>query len=132
MKFTSKKMVEQALENIRTLQEHQKAVQAALYRAREMGGRGTEVDSGSLYNTLMTLELTQWRNLFMFGMTLDGDEKERIQAAAVGRFLSDKSYVGNYITNQHGDPTSYYTADEEEFRKMVKESFFKKDSHEQE
>ena len=29
MKFTSKKMVEQALENIRTLAEHQKAVMPA-------------------------------------------------------------------------------------------------------
>ena len=128
MKFTSKKMVEQALENIHTLQEHQKAVQAALYRAREMKGRNSEVDSGSLYSTLMNLELTQWRNLFMFGMTLDGGEKERIQAAAVARFLSDGQYVGHYVTNRHGDPISYYTADEDEFRKMVKESFFNKEN----
>ena len=127
MKFTSKKMVEQALENIRTLAEHQKAVQAALYRVRDMSPRhaSSEINEGNLYQTLIRLELDQWRDLFMFGMTLDDEEKERIQAAGVARFLSDGMYVGHYITNRHGDPTSYWTADEKEFREMVKNTFFK-------
>lgn len=85
----------------------------------------SEINEGNLYQTLIRLELDQWRNLFMFGMTLDDEEKERIQAAGVARFLSDGMYVGHYITNRHGDPTSYWTADEKEFREMVKNTFFK-------
>ena len=123
MKLTNKQMVEEAMERIELLQLHVNAVEAAarcLQHRRSY--RGETITYGNLRDTLFEEEMKEWRNLCMWGLTLDDDERDRVKAAAHQRFLADGTHVANWF-NRGVTPGSWLSADEAEFRAMAKKSF---------
>lgn len=121
MKITNKQVVEECMARIEQLQEHIKAVEAAAWCLRE-SKRWVEVDYGNLHDLLISEELEEWRNLALWGMTLDGAERDRVKAAAHQRFLRDGMSVGKWLGNGI-EPSQWLVSDEEEFRAMAKEAF---------
>ena len=123
MKLTNRDMVEQSLARIERWQAHYNAVNAALYAVREdMGQRAGEVNADNLARTLVDRELHEWRGLFMWALTLDDAEWDRIKAAAHERFLRDGMHVANWFHNGVS-PGRWLAEDEEAFRAMAKKAF---------
>jgi hypothetical protein len=121
MKLTNKKLVLEIMERIELIQQHIKNLeQAASYAVSRR--RYENVDYGNLRNALVDEELHEWRNLFMWGLTLDKEEQERIKAAAFQRFLRDGMHVANWL-NDGVSPSSWLVEEEQEFRKMAKKVF---------
>jgi len=124
----NKEIVQQLLEQIEVVRQHYDAVQGALYYIRTIK-RGT--DKSSLYpdellTALVTEELELWRRVFMFGLTLPDDERDRIKAAAYEWFLSDQMSVAYYLFGGE-NAGKWFVKDEEEFRAMCKEIFAPKE-----
>lgn len=123
MEITNRTVVEECLERIELWQEHYRAVNAALYRAREKyAHRGGEVDSGNLLHEIMQQELDEWRGLFLWTITLDDAERDRIKAAAHRRFLADGLHVAHWF-HDGVSPGQWLCSDEEEFRAMARAAF---------
>lgn len=120
MKFSSKRMVEEALKRIDVLQGYIAAIDSAtsyIYNIEH----SKIVDSGSLRKTLIEMELGEWRHLFLWGITLDQAERDRIKLAGYQRFIKDidiSPWLNNGIKN-----SSYLTADKEEFLEMAAHAF---------
>lgn len=125
MKLTNKTVVEECMTRIEQLQEHVKAIEAAAYclRARK---RQRQVEFGNLIDSLISDELDEWRNLALWGLTLDDAERDRIKAAAHQRFLRDGISVGTWLNNGV-EPSQWLVSDEEEFRDMARKAFGPKD-----
>ena len=121
MKITNKQVVEECMARIEQLQEHIKAVEAAAWCLRERK-KWVEVDYGNLHDLLISEELEEWRNLALWGMTLDDAERDRVKAAAHQRFLDDGQCVGTWMNNGV-QPSSWLVSDEEKFRAMAKKAF---------
>lgn len=126
MKLTNKDMVTQCLERIDLWQEHIRAVQAAQYRLGETR-RGKDPVGQDLYFQLIEAELDEWRGLFMWCLTLDDAERDRIKAAAHERFLADHVQVAQWFTGSTC-PSSWLSADEDTFRAMARNAFAPKEA----
>lgn len=124
MKLSNKKLVQEILERIELIQQHIKNLEQAAWfvSARR---RSEAVDYGNLRSQLIDTELDEWRNLFMWGLTLTQEEQERIKAVAFQRFLRDGMGVAHWL-NDGVQPGCWLDADEKEFRKMAKEAFYPK------
>jgi len=122
MKFTNKKMTEEAMVRIEQIQSHIAAIDAAARFIRMHCGRHIDVDYGSIREQLITAELDEWRNLFLWAITLDDAVRDRIKAAAHQRFLADGMHVADWM-NGGVSPGSWLSADEDEFREMAKSAF---------
>lgn len=114
-------MVEEALARVEVIQKHQEAVMAASYYVNYRKPH-LQVVAGNLLDHLNALELDEWRNVFMWALTVTDAERDRIKAAAQERFLSDKMHVAQWF-HDGTTPGKWLVADEEEFRAMVKEVF---------
>lgn len=125
MKFTNKQMVEESLVRISHIQEHIKSVDAAVSFLRNRK-RHDEFNTGETRGRLFEAELDEWRNLFMWAITLDGEEKERIKAAAYERFLKDGIHVAHWFNNGVS-PGSWLSSDETQFRDMARKAFAPKE-----
>jgi len=122
MKFSNKRMVEECLIRIETISkciDDIDKISSFLYQRKH---REWNVDTGNMRSTLIDEELNEWRNLCMWGLTLDDEEKDRIKAAVYNRFLSDNMNVSHWLNNGIS-PSSWLTSTEEEFRNMAKEAF---------
>lgn len=72
----------------------------------------------------MQLELEHWHSLFMFGLVVPDEIKDRIKAAAYERFLNEKASIMEFA--YCGEiPSSWFTKDEEEFRKLLRERYLR-------
>lgn len=121
---TNQDLVVEILERIEHIQNHLNALEGVVYYVQGRKYGRADVDPGNIRQHLFELELNEWRNLFMFAITLPDGERKRIKAAAYDRFLRDGMHVANYFSG--GDsPSSWLAADEEEFRAMVKQKFLK-------
>lgn len=126
MKFTSTQMVEEALGRIEQIQAHESAIHAAARCITERRQhQDFKIDYGTLLDLLHQEETKEWRNMFMWAITLDDTERERVKAAAHQRFLSDRMHVAHWINNGIS-PSSWLSADEDEFREMAKAAFMPK------
>lgn len=121
MKFTSKQMVEETLIRIEQIQAHIGAIEAAVRYLNHRNRHGN-IDCGTLRSSLIQEELKEWQNLFMWGMTLDGAERDRIKAAGYQRFLRDGMHVAQWM-NDGVSPTHWLEADDAEFRAMARKAF---------
>jgi len=86
-------------------------------------GLGTEIDSGNMRDLLYADECNAWRDLCMWGLTVDNTVRDRIKAAVYGRYLSDNFHVAHWLTDHGDSPSVWLKADEEAFRKLAKRMF---------
>lgn len=121
MKLTNKEIVSQCMERVKCWQHHCAAIDAACY-ALNNDKRHVSVETGNLRDLVIQRELDAWRDLAMWGLTLDKDERDRIKAAVHERFLRDGMNVAKWFSNGR-DPGSWLAADDEEFRAMAREYF---------
>jgi len=120
MKLTNKEIVLGQLEKIELYQQHIRNVEDA---ARDVRDRGrTSVEYGNLMALLVDAELAAWRNVAMWGLTLEDAERDRIKAAVHSRFLHDGVSVQSWMNNGTS-PSSWLKADEDAFRGMAKTAF---------
>ncbi len=124
MRIKNTDMVTRCLQQIERLQEHQKAIHAALNAVRMVRGPGrSDIDAGGLDLELHRLELDEWRKLAMWGLTLDDAERDRIKAAAYDRFLNDGQSACLWLSADGRTPGAWSGADEAEFRDMARAAF---------
>lgn len=121
MKFTNKKMAEQSLERIQLIQQHIESVEYASSYLQRIDSY-FKPDFGNIIERLLKEELTEWKNLFMWALTLNNEERDRIKVAAYNRYVSEKYDVSRWINNGL-DLGRVFVADEKEFREMVKKVF---------
>ena len=121
MKLSNKDIIEKRLAEIEAVGQHIKAVEsAASYAYRAKHPHRPAIDCTALLSALHERELSLWRDVFMFGLTLDSEEQDRIKAAGYERFLSARMHVAEYHTP---GVSSYLTADDDEFRAMCAKLF---------
>lgn len=120
MKLTNAHMVEQAMTRIELIQQHlthlEQAKRFVSERSRETANTGT------LFDDLVRLELGEWRNVAIWGLTLSQDEQDRIKAAVHQRFLRPGMSVTHWM-HDGITPGQWLAADEEEFRAMARKAF---------
>jgi hypothetical protein len=121
MKLTNKDMVRQCMEKIELFQQQIANIETAARVLSEFR-RHVTVDCGNLRNELIECELEWWRNLAMWGLTLDDAERDRIKAAVHARFLSGGKHVSHWM-NDGVSPGSWLVADEDAFREMARKAF---------
>lgn len=123
MKFTPRKIAEEQLVKIEMLQQMIQEfshMTSFLHNLRIFEGK---VDAGNIHHLLIQRELSEWRNLFMFALTLSDEERDRIKAAAYERFLRDDMNVSSWMSPSGISPSFWLASDEEEFRAMARKAF---------
>lgn len=80
------------------------------------------VNCGEIFEKLVERELNEWRGVFMWGLVVDNETRQRVKAMAHERFLSNRMSVSRWM-NDGIQPSKWLVADEEEFRTMVAEAF---------
>ena len=124
MKLQHKDLVMKCLEEIEALQQHIQNIETAC-QVISRDRPGKNVDPGNLRSMLIDAELTAWRNLAMWGLALDDEERKRIKAAVYARFLKDSGI--SHWTNGGVPATSWLKADDDAFRQMALKLFSPKD-----
>lgn len=119
--MANKEMAQQALVRVAYIQTHIHNLDIAMAYCRDMDRYGN-VDCGSLRNKLFELETGAWREVFMWGLTLEDAERDEIKALAHSRYMSDDMSVAHFM-NDGVTPGQWLEKDEEDFRKMAKEYF---------
>ena len=119
MKFTNYNLAHQCLVKIEACQKHMEHLDVACHFLHGFNPR-LEVTTGTLRSLLVEEELETWRNLFMWAITMDDAERDRIKAAAYERFLSPEISVGRYFSE---NTAGWLASDEEEFREMCRRLF---------
>lgn len=115
-----KEMLEQALERIMHIREMIESFHAI---RSYLTNRGRDsINCGTIHEELYRRELDEWQGLLMWGLICDNDTRDRLKAAAYDRFLADRMDVRKWMFG--GDePSSWLVAEEDEFRKNVRELF---------
>ena len=72
------------------------AMRDPVYREREKNNPDGTIDA------LYRLEMAQWHNLLMFGLCLEGEERDRIKAEVRQRFLGDVASVREWLGDGSG------------------------------
>jgi hypothetical protein len=121
MKLTNKDLVLEVMGRIEEIQQHITNVERAQSFAHQVR-RWENPDSGNLRQSLIEAELNEWRNLFMWALTLSPAEQDRIKAAAHQRFLRKGMSVAHWFSGGT-TPGQWLCADEDEFREMAKKAF---------
>ena len=108
-----------AIIRLQELQAHahvvrMEALRDPIYREREKNNPDGTIDA------LYRLEMNQWHNLMMFGLCLEGEERDRIKAEVRQRFLGDVASVKEWLGDGSG---AWLAADEDAFRDMVRKAF---------
>lgn len=125
MKFTQRKVAEQLLAQIELIQMHVQNIDNATYCLNQETSSNTNVNLGNLRSLLMQKEMDAWRSLFMWSLTLNNEEQDRIKAAAHERFLKGDKTVSAFL--EHCMPGRWIVADKEEFREMARKAFAPKE-----
>lgn len=118
---TNKEVVLDVLASIEATEEHIRRLDEMARYAREHN-KYTEVLTGNLREILFGIEIDQWRRLLMWGITLEEKDRDRIKAAAHQRFLRKGMSVADWM-NGGIQPSSWLTANEEEFRELIEKTF---------
>ncbi len=127
--MNKEQMLEQSMERIMYCRELQQNYMACVEFLRKKD-RDFKIGDDIVYTTLMRSELDEWRNLLIWGLTCSHEAIDRIKAAVHERFLADRMHVAHWFQNDEY-PSSWLTADEEEFREMAKKAFAPKDEKEE-
>ena len=114
----NKEYVLKLLEEIEVTQSHFNAVRSAMNYA-STGSYINRCFNEDLLDALSHIELDLWRRVFMFGMTLKDEDRNRVKAAAYQRFLSSGGREPSHA--------SWLKVDEKEFREMTREVFAPKE-----
>jgi hypothetical protein len=122
MRLKNTDMIEQAMVRIEILQAHWKALSEACNHIHMRKQHNFKLETGNIFETLVQEELHEWRNLFMWALTVDDDVRNRIKAAAHERFLSENTCVSSWL-NDGVIPTRWLSSDEDEFREMARKVF---------
>lgn len=118
---TNKDIVFDFLTKIEAIQHYVSDVETASRFLHNLGAVSEDFRC-DLRSALIEHELRAWRDVFMFGITLDAPERERIKAAAYDRFLAPKYSVVQWM-NSGVMPAQWLTADEKAFRAYVDQLF---------
>lgn len=121
MKLTNKDMVMQCMQRIESIQ-HAVEMLDQVNRLLYDECRHQQIDEGNLRTLLINKELNEWRNVAMWGLTLDDAERDRIKLAVHARFLRKDMAVAHWLNNGVA-PSSYMQADEDAFREMARKAF---------
>lgn len=121
MKLTNTDMVAQCMQRVQYWQAHCAAIEAAC-SALHTDRQHVRADVGNLRDLLIQRELEAWRDLAMWGLTLDDAERNRVKAAVHERFLRDGMHVAKWFSGGR-DTGSWLAADDEAFRAMAREYF---------
>jgi len=121
IKISNVKITKECMERINVLQEHIMAVENAARYISSATYRERVINS-NLRELLIEEELEEWRNLCMWGLTVDDKTRDRIKVAARQRFLRDDISVAHWLNNGVM-PGHWLVADEDEFKEMAKKAF---------
>lgn len=121
MNLTNRDMVLQCMQRIESIQ-HALDLLDQIKRLIWDDHRSREIDEGDIGRILIEKELGEWRNLCMWGLTVTDAERDRIKTAVHERFLRNGMSVAHWWNNGVA-PSSYLTADEEQFREMARKAF---------
>ena len=121
MNLTNQDMVLQCMQRIESIQ-HAIGMLEQINRLIWDYHRHQEIDEGNIRRILMDKEIAEWRNLCMWGLTVSDDERDRIKLAVHERFLRKEMSVSHWWNNGV-TPSSYLSADEEQFREMARKAF---------
>ena len=122
MRITNNNVVEECLSRIDMLQTMIKHVEEARDFVNSFSYYDNKVDCGNLRSRLIDKEIDEWRNLAMWGLTLEPDEQDRIKGAVYQRFLSENTSISHWLNNGI-TPSSWFAEDEEKFREMALNAF---------
>lgn len=123
IKISNKSLIFERMKRIELLQHYIKEIdEMASYISNRKFSYDFKLDYGNIRSTLIDMELEEWRNLCMWGLTVDKSTKDRIKAAVYDRSLRDGISVAHWL-NDGVTPSRWLKADEDEFRKMAKELF---------
>lgn len=124
----------QALERIAVIRKYLSFFDGALqYVNNHITSYNEVIGEKDLRNRLVQLELEEWRNIAMWGLTLSEEDQDRIRAILYERFFAEKNGVKADVSRWWSDsfpPGSFLTATVEEFREMVRKVFFPRNSGE--
>lgn len=122
MKLMNKDIIRQAMARIEYVQGLIKALDDV---TRFLGERDryTTIDAGNMKGKLYEAETQEWRNVFMWGLTLDDADRAEIKALAHARYIKDDMDVSHWLDERGITPSQWLRADEDSFRKMAKEYF---------
>lgn len=123
MNLSTKKMLEESMARIELLQLHISAVDSAASHLSRIKYHDFKVDKGNLRSALIEEELDEWRKLFMWGLVVDDELRERVKAAAYQRFLDQRNSVAQWLNPDGVVAGSWLQSEEDEFRKMVNKAF---------
>lgn len=123
MKLSNKKLIADLLIHIEYAQQHIKAVDNACSFINSRNHGNSVISVGVLRESLIQVELEAWRSIFMWGLTLDGVDRDKIKVMAHERFLNDSTSVGHWLSSDFATPGGWYSKDEDDFRVMAKEYF---------
>lgn len=127
MKISKKEIVLQCLERIEILHKLQSNfLETCAELQKRRAGYSNIVERGNVYQLLVEEELHEWRNLLMWGITLNAEDQTRIKAAVYNQFLKPGMSVMQWLNNGIL-PSKWLTSDEQEFREMIKQTFLPKD-----
>jgi hypothetical protein len=119
---TERDIVIEALARVEYIQEHIASlaqINNFLHRHRV----GDKPDTGNLFELLVTAENNEWRNVFMWGLTLPQEDRDRIKLAAHEKYLAARSSVAHWWNDGVTPAVGYMVADEEAFREMARKAF---------
>lgn len=122
MKLSAKNIVLNQLAQIELIQGHISALDSCVdFLARDQ--HATQIlTAGNLRDKLYQEEVKAWRNLCMWGLTLDDDDRARIKAAVHDRLIVGK-HVASWLTPDGRSTGWWMKADEDEFRAMARDAF---------
>lgn len=121
MKLTNSTAVRECMERIEMFQTHIKHIDHAATVIHQRMMQKT-IDYGNVRSLMIELELQEWRNLAMWGLTVSDEERDRIKAAVHQRFLRDDMNVATWL-NGGFNPSGWLVADEKAFRAMARKAF---------
>lgn len=115
------RMLEEALERVELCQRHVRAIEQACWHINDKHRHFT-CNPGNLREKLIAMELEEWRAVFMWGLVVPEEARDRIRAAAHQRFLKEGISVVHWL-NDGIEPSQWLVTDEDEFRALIDKAF---------
>jgi hypothetical protein len=116
----AQEQIEKIMEQIEIVNLHIRALEDVGSFIYKHNRHEEKIEANDYYDILVKIEVNKWRDLFMFGLVIDDETRDRIKAAAYDRFLKNK-VVTRFIAET--ELSSYLEADETKFLEMARELF---------
>lgn len=125
MQLTKEHQVEKVFEEIAQVQAHIQMLDDVIHFCGRIANtwEHSELGAASLRAWLFEKETSLWRDLAMWGLTVDKPLQDRVKAAVHDRYFNKTVSVANYMSDFGLPASRWLQADEEEFKKMVAEAF---------